>query len=357
MKIWLRVHGFEFCSWTAVWENLCSAFEKAGDEIYYSPPPAEEAEETIEMWWGDPQFWRWSDLKVKARIAIALSEARSLLKSGREDAIANLQKSDLIICPSEAATRAFREAPLDIPIRVAMFGVDDAQFEYVERDWHRTLNFLHPGATQFRKGSWMVAEAFVSAFDASDIVKLKFVSHQILPMFTRMKAEYGSHPNIEFVDGFRESPESVYEDQHVYVSPHLSEGFGLCQLEGMASGMPGLMARCSAPLEYFRKEFGWYVEMSENYAPIAQCLPETAGFWRLPDVRSLTQAMRSAYEHRDECEKRGRAASEFILNNLTWGHSVERIKEVLYEEGFSRDERAQRREVTAARSEQHRAVC
>jgi glycosyltransferase involved in cell wall biosynthesis len=361
MKVWLRVHGFEFCSWTFVWENLCNAFEKAGEEIYYSAPSAEDAGDTVEVWWGDPQFWRWSDLDVSARIAIALSEAHSIQKAGREEAIANLQRSDMLICPSDAATRAYKEAPLDIPIRVVSFGVDESQFQYVDRDWDGPLNFLHAGATQFRKGSWIVPEAFVSAFDRSDDVKLSIVAQQVYPMFARLKAEYSSHPNIEFVDGFREAPESVYADQHIYVSPHLSEGFGLCPLEAMATGMAGLIARCSAPLDYFSNEFGWFIEMSELYSPVEQCLPDTSGFWRLPDVDSLARGMLLAYENRHECEKRGREASKFILNNLTWKHTVEGIKsvieEVLSEKSFSRDERAQRRETLAARSEQHRAVC
>ncbi len=359
MKVWLRLHGFEPCSWTFVWENLCRAFESAGDEVYTVTEPV-GAEDVVEIWWGDPQFWRWSDLDVKGRIAIALSEAHSILAQGRADVISNLRRAHLIICPSESATVAFREAPFDVPIRVVNFGVDSEQFPYTEREWSEDLKFLHAGVTQFRKGSWMVPEAFLAAFEKTDGAKLTIASYRASPMYTRLRSEYGNHPNIEFVCDLQDSMLPIYQEHHVYVSPHLSEGFGLMPLEAMATGMPGIVARCSAPMEYFRRDFGWWIEMSENYAPVEQCLPDTAGFWRLPDLASLTRAMQSAFERRLECKRRGLVASEFIHGNLTWRHAVQGIKraieEVLNEDDLGSDERIQRSEVAATRSEEYRAA-
>ena len=360
MKVWVRLHGFEPCSWTFVWENLCRAFENAGDEIYRVPGPA-DPEDVVEIWWGDPQFWHWSDRKVKARVAIALSEAHSILAQGRAEVISNLKQADLIICPSESATTAFREAPIDVPIRVVKFGVDPDQFPYVRREWSSVLKFLHAGVTQFRKGSWMVIDAFLAAFESSDSAKLTMASYRASPMYTRMRNEYSSHQNIEFRSDLEDSMLPIYEEHHVYVSPHLSEGFGLMPLEAMATGMPGIVARCSAPQEYFSKDFGWWIEMSEDYVAVEQCLPDTAGFWRLPDVRSLTRAMQKAYENRIECKEKGIVASDFIQNNLTWDHTVQgikqAIKEVLNEKNFGGDERIQRGEVVTARSGEHRAAC
>jgi glycosyltransferase involved in cell wall biosynthesis len=360
MKVWVRLHGFEPCSWTFVWENLCRAFEDAGDEIYTVTGPT-DPDDTVEIWWGDPQFWRWSDLDVKARIAIALSEAHSILAQGRSEVISNLKRADLIICPSEAATTALREAPLDVPIRVVNFGVDTEQFPYVNREWSSVLKFLHAGVTQFRKGSWMVPEAFLAAFEQSDSARLTIASYRASPMYTRLRSEFGNHPNIDFVCDLQDSMMPIYEEHHVYVSPHLSEGFGLMPLEAMATGMAGIVARCSAPRRYFSKDFGWWIEMSENYAAVEQCLPDTAGFWRLPDLGSLTRAMQNAYERRLESKEKGAAAADFIHKNLTWDHTVQGIKqaieEVLNEKDFGGDERIQRGEAAATRSEEYRALC
>jgi len=330
MKIWLRLHGYEPCSWTTVWEALREAFLADGDEICDVIEP-EEPEEYIELWWGDPQFWSWDRKPVKARIALALSEANSIRAEGRQNVIRNLCNADAIICPSVFATTAFREAPIDRRIYVAQFGVNPTEFTYIKRDWSGDIVFLHAGVTQFRKGSWMVAEAFIDAFKDVDKVKLIIASPRPSPMYTQMKMEYGKHPNIDFLCEREDSTRELYRQSHIYVSPHLSEGFGLMPLEAMATGMAGIIARCSAPREYFSKDYGWWIEMSENYAPISSCLPNTAGFWRLPDIQSLSASMREAYERRDELENIGKKSSEFVLKNMTWHHTATKIKTIIKE--------------------------
>ena len=356
MKIWFRLHGFEPCSWTSVYEYLTNAFADIGVEIC-GPSQPDNPEGYIELWWGDPQFWRWSDKPVKARVALALSEARSILAEGKNNVIANLKKSDLIICPSESATIAFREAPLDVPIKISYFGIDSVEFPYVERDWGGTIRFFHAGVTQFRKGSWLVPEAFISAFKPSDNVKLMMASPRPSPMYTKLKGEYGKQPNIEFHNGREESMMSLYKRSHIYVSPHLSEGFGLMPLEAMSTGMPCLMARCSSPREYFHQDYGWWIEMSEDYARIDQCLPKTSGFWRLPHLDSLAVQMRRAYMNRQDAWKKGKAASNYAHRFMSWRRTatsmVDHIKEMLNEKDFGDNERSERGRLVTGPSGKH----
>ena len=274
--------------------------------------------------------------------------------------IKNLSQTDMIICPSEFAATAFRESPLDMPIRIASFGVDPEEFSFIERSWDDQLRFLHAGVTQFRKGSWLVPEAFIIAFDSDDDVQLMMAAPRGSPMYTRLKSEYGNHSNITFHMAREESSESLYRRNHIYVSPHLSEGFGLMPLEAMATGMPCIIARCSAPREYFDKDYGWWIEMSEDYAPVSDCLPGTSGFWRLPDQQSLAEQMRYAYEHKAEAMQKGEAASEYVRNELTWELTAQQIVkhlEELNEEDFSRDDSLQRGEAVAGPSGKYIAAC
>lgn len=332
MKIWIRVHGYELCSWTFVWENLKDAFIDDGDEVHFlDEPPKEDG--YIELWWGDPQFWQWSNYPAKARVSLALTEGHSILTHGRRNVIENIQKSDMLICPSEFASIGFLEAPIDIPIRVVKFGINQNEFQYAERNWGQNakIGFLHGGATQFRKGSWLVPEAFVKAFKNNNNVTLTIASPKVTPMFTRLKLEYGSHPCIDFISEVQESASKLYNTHHIYVSPHLSEGFGLMIPEAMATGMACLTARCSAPREFFDSRYGWWIEMSETYMPVDQCLPDTMGFWRCPDLDSLVEVMKESYELRNEAMDKGKKASEYVLNNLTWSHTVRGIKKAIKE--------------------------
>ena len=333
MKIWLRVNSFQICSWTTVWNYLRAALIDLGYDIPSDPfnfPSEWRPEDTIEVWWGDPAGWEWSKKKVALRVAMCLSEARSLLKEGRERAIGNVSKADMILCPSHWASNAYRELPVTAPIHILPFGADPKEFPLVKRDWNRTLKFLLMGNTQYRKGSWLAPEAFVKAFRRGEDVKLTiacFTGRN--KMFKDLEREYGNHPNIDFIPEMKESAMELYENHHILVHPHLSEGFGLMIPEAMSTGMCCLVSRCTAPLDYFSHEYGYWIEMSEFYSPVAKCLADTGGMWRIPDVNSLSDRMLYAHRHRKECEARGSLAHVYVKTSLTWEHTANGMIDLL----------------------------
>ncbi|MHC4395656.1 MAG: glycosyltransferase family 4 protein [Planctomycetota bacterium] len=333
MKLWLRIPGFQECSWTYVWQELLEAFNKLGHEVPDNPfETPSDIEKYIELWWGDPKDWRWSGLPVKMKAGIALTEARSILAEGRQKVFENIRQCSVLFCPTRHALMGFEEAPIDdVDFRIVPLGVNDNRYVCVDRNWNKTLRFLLVGYTQFRKGSWLAPEAFIKAFHLNDDTQLTIacLMGDKSPMFSELRAEYGKYPQIKFDSKLKTSAMAHYQNHHILLSPHLSEGFGLCITEAMATGMPCIVSRCSAPREFFSKDYGWWIEMSEDYAPVRNCLPNTAGFWRIPDINSLAEMMRYAYDHRDECKQKGSVASEFILNNMTWEHTAKKIVAVL----------------------------
>lgn len=305
------------------------AFKQIGVDVYDSPfNVPKDISEYVELHWGDPQFWSWSGKNVKLRAGLALSEHRSLLHP--EKAMPNLQKCQILLCPCQSAAQAFYESPLDIPIAIAPFGVDGEDLTYYERDWDGKISFLLIGATQFRKGSWLGVEAFRQAFGDNEDVSLSVASFIESPMYLRLRSEYERYPNIKFF-GKATDVKEYYHAHHVLISPHLSEGWSLTIPEAMATGMPCIVARCSAPSEYFSTEYGWWSEMSEDYAPVDQCLPGVRGSWRLPSVDSLAEKMKYVADHRGECKEKGKLASEYVLHSLTWKQSAHKIVDILCE--------------------------
>ena len=288
----------------------------------------------VELWWGNPAEWRWSR-KARLRVGMAVSEAESLVAKDRERAIDNLQRADLLICPSEYSTRAIRESPIDVPIVVVPFGVDIDAMPYIKRKWalpHK-MRFLLAGAAQFRKGTWLGIEAFLRTFWRMSQVHLTVWSSTKTPMLAELQREYGRSKLITFDETHYKDPLEVFLLHHVLLSPHLSEGFGLIVPEAMATGMPVIMSRVSSPAEFFRKEFGWWIEMSEDYAPVDKCLEDTAGFWRLPSLDSLAVAMNDANKFRGIAKARGEKASQYVRGNLSWDQTasgiITKIEEVL----------------------------
>lgn len=323
MKIWFRINGLEFCSWFIVFKHLMQAFKRIGVDVPDSPfTPPKKSKDYVEFHWADPAFWDWSKQKVKLKAGLALSEHTSLLAP--EKAIPNLQRCDVLLCPCRSAAQAYYEAPLDMPIEIVPFGVDDRELQYHQRDWNDTpFKFLVIGVAQFRKGTWLAVEAFRQAFGDSDKVQLTVASFNDSPMFERLQADYAQYENITF-HGKAEKVQEYYHSHHCLLSPHLAEGWALSIPEALATGMPCIVARCSAPREYFNTKYGWWMEMSDLYAPVEQCLVGVNGSWRLPSVESLAEQMKYAADHREECQEKGLTGSEYVLQNLTWRQSAEK---------------------------------
>ena len=183
----------------------------------------------------------------------------------------------------------------------------------------------------------MVPEAFIAAFEDTDDVELTIASYAETPMWKDLNHEYGKHPKIRLVATTHVNPIAHYDKQHVLVSPHLAEGWGLCIPEAMALGMPCIVSRCSAPRDYFRSEFGWWIEMSDLYLPVSGCLNETPGFWRLPDINDLADKMRIAYENREECTFKGKRAAEYAQTCLTWECGAEKALRMIQGETSGND--------------------
>lgn len=323
MNLWFRQVTEKLCSWSIVLDELCKACKDLGHTVIKGNAPPKYPWRWVEIWWGAPQDWHWSGKEVSARIAISLSESDQLQKEYQARAIENLKDVDILLVTSESSKRAFLEMPIDVPISLWPLGVDTEVFQYEQRDFsEEPFSFLLLGATQFRKGSWLAAEAFVQAFETHEPVRLTITTHSKTEMFTSLEHEYKTVKQIEFVEHEYKNPARHYQDHHVLLSPHLAEGWGLCITEAMAVGMPCIVSRCSTPREYFSKDFGWWIEMSDLYSPVSGCFPGTAGFWRLPCVASLAENMRYAYEHRDTCEKLAIAASEYAHSHLTWQHGA-----------------------------------
>lgn len=312
------------------------------------------------MWLGFPDKWQWKrDTRLKIGYTTNESECFSL--ASQAASIAAINQADVLLATSQSASQRYLASPINIPVRVVPLGIDPDEFHYVERKWARinTLKFLLAGVVQLRKGSWLAVEAFLKAFNRLSNVELTIWSTEQPPMYFGLEKEYGKHPKITFDQENKTSSMDVYKEHHVLLSPHLSEGFGLHIPEAMATGMPCIASRCSAPREYFDAEYGWWVEMSNAYIPIGE---KDNGFWRLPDVNSLAGCMQRANRHRNICKEKGFRGSVYARNVLNWETTAESIVKIIEERlngenNIGDSTRAQRGEAVGALLSDANAAC
>lgn len=288
-----------------------------------------DASDCIEVWWGDPAVWEWSrDSKIK--IGYALSEAESLLTKGKKEALENISKCDMLICPSEFSTRAYRESPIDIPIRVVPLGYNPDNFPYIARSWNGPINILLAGSAQMRKGTQQGIDGFLRAFGTRSRFQLTVWSSVKTPLREQLKNDYIDMPNVTFDDNQYGNANEIYNKHHILLHPHLSEGFGLMPLEAMSNGLVVLLSRVSSPMEYFNKDVGYWIEMSEDYVPVRECLENTNGFWRVPSVDSIAEKLKHIVKYRDEAKEKTSKANDWV-KQWTWDESARKLIALLKE--------------------------
>jgi glycosyltransferase involved in cell wall biosynthesis len=214
--------------------------------------------------------------------------------------------------------------PIPLPVSVppsppfdrGRYGIpaDDYLFTFVF-DWHSTAE---------RKNPRGLIEAFRTAFEPGSGASLLIKSIQGIDFpaeYEQLAIAASRHPNIHLVDRhvpWREK-NAMIAGSDCYVSLHRSEGFGLTLAEAMWFGKPAIATAYGGNLEFMTPENSRLV----NYTMIPvgeKAAAATAGtarypadaVWADPDVGSAADAMRWAFENRDEAAEMGHRGARDI---------------------------------------------
>ena len=191
---------------------------------------------------------------------------------------------------------------------------DDYLFTFVF-DWH---------STAARKNPHGLIEAFRSAFEPNSGASLLIKSIQGIDFpaeYEQLAIAASRHPNIHLIDRhvpWREK-NAMIAGCDCYVSLHRSEGFGLTLAEAMWFGKPAIATAYGGNLEFMTPENSRLV----NYTMVpvgektAKAIAGTARYpadsmWAQPDVGSAADAMRWAFENREEAAEMGRRGASDI---------------------------------------------
>ncbi len=234
--------------------------------------------------------------------------------------------SALLYVPCAQNREAFREAGVRVPIEVLPHGVDPEEFPGLERRRSDHYTFGTYGALSPRKGIDVLLRAFLDEFSPAEPVRL------ILKTVAPAPAYRVEDPRVVFRTGFFDHPGLLdfLRQLDAFVLPSRGEGFGLCGLEAMATGLPLIATDWSGPADYLDPEDSF---------PLAYRLVEARGteahrrrffgLWAEPDEEHLRSLMRWLYEHPEDGAKKGRLASQRIHTGWTWDRVARQMCEDL----------------------------
>jgi glycosyltransferase involved in cell wall biosynthesis len=236
--------------------------------------------------------------------------------------------------PSDYVRQIFIVAGVP-PSRVTVVpnGVDAGVFrpdlEPLPLDTDRRVRFLFVGGTIFRKGIDLLLEAYLDAFGPHDDVCLVVKEHgaetsyrdQTMCRDLERLAKASDIPPIIYLTHDLDDAElaRLYSACDVLVHPYRGEGFGLPILEAMACGLPAIVPRGGACLDFCNDRTSLFVDAPRRELSEEELGMATVGrAWVLePDVRQLQDHMRAVARRPAALDSLSREARRRALS-FTW---------------------------------------
>jgi glycosyltransferase involved in cell wall biosynthesis len=244
----------------------------------------------------------------------------------RERVEAINRTATLLYVPCRQNLESFRESGVRVPIKVLHHGIDPARFPPLARPRTGVEPFTFGcfGDLSPRKGVEVLIRAFSDEFAPHEPVRLRLKSWRFgrqLPIDDpRIALHVGFWPPAQLLE--------FLQQLDACVLPSRGEGFGLCGLEAMATGLPTIATNWSGPVEY--------LDPSDSF-PLAYRLVDAGGIesnmmrylgeWAEPDEAHLRFLLRWIYEHPAEAAQRGQRAAARVQRDWTWARVARQMRD------------------------------
>ena len=241
----------------------------------------------------------------------------------------NIQQADHIIVPANFLVPIF-ERYTNVPISVCHEGVNSNIFTYIKREMPiiKPFRWLWVGAPNPRKGT---AEISAICQLLHDMPQMEFY------LLSSVTGQYEEKGNVIF-DSRRHTLEElvqIYHDAHGFIFPSMGEGWGLTLTEAMSTGAPCITPIHTGIADYADDYTCYPCKWTPESMYLSQYVLE-AKFARC-DCESIVNQMTEIYSHYKDAVIKGRKASERIQRFYTWETAGLRLRDILHEVYFDRE--------------------
>jgi len=252
-----------------------------------------------------------------------------------ESSVRCANQMDEIWVTSEFSRQALLNSGVQRPVRIMPLGIDPDYFNPRIRTFRPTRRYTFLSlAGQERWPVEIVLRAYHEAFSAQDEVFLLICVTEPGTDLQRMITATGlpedgppvSLVSVRRLPGYQWG--ALYRSTDCFVLPTRGEGWGMPILQAMACRLPVIATGWGGHTDYMTADISYPLRVA-NLVPT----PSGSGHWAEPDSDHLRELLRHVYEHRQEAQQRGLAASETVLARWTWRHAAQRIKKRLLEIG------------------------
>lgn len=202
----------------------------------------------------------------------------------------------------------------------------------------KKFKFLFVGGTIWRKGIDLLLKAYCESFRREDDVTLvikdmgqdSFYKGQGVGDSIRRIQDDPAAPELVYLTDMIEERDmpGLFTACDCLVHPYRGEGFGLPVLEAMACGIPVIVTSGGATDDFCPPEFSYQVasarrEINMDGMPLAG----GAGYVLEPDVASIREMLRAAYDNPADARQKAAGALEHVRSRYTWDNIAAMVEE------------------------------
>lgn len=246
--------------------------------------------------------------------------------------IKKLNEAERVIVPSSWLVNSWKEQGVTVPIDVVGHGIDPEVYYYLDRPIRETYNFLHYCQLSSRKGTDLVAKAFIEEFKPDEDVRLTLKNtYPFFPVPYNLQ-------NVTYIAATysKEQMREMLFEADCMVFPTRGEGFGLPSFETMATGLPTIVTNWGGCADYVDKEdtllLDYKMSRSYEFDHIYDKFweeGENAGEWAEPDLEQVKAQMRWAFNNREKAKAMGKKAAERIARDWTWQVKIKELYNII----------------------------
>jgi glycosyltransferase involved in cell wall biosynthesis len=254
---------------------------------------------------------------------------------------------------SSYVTRVLLNSGVRVPVATVGLGADHRantraklSNEVLFRETARSIGkdgdlcFLHISSGFPRKGIDVLLDAFATAFNNTDSVKLIIKTfpnphHSIDEDLAEWRTKYPDAADVELINRDLQEDEvsALYARCHVLVAPSRGEGFGLPMAEAMLLGLAVVTTGSGGQSDFCDENTAWLIDY--EMGPARSHLSTELSVWAEPKVSHLESILRELYGFwtngcfSEATSERRRLARMRIQHDYSWRETAKRTQRVI----------------------------
>ena len=238
---------------------------------------------------------------------------------------------DAIFAPSRFVYNLFYPVRAGKPLLISKLGFEPEVYTYKLREWEQedTFHFLWIGASNIRKGWDKVISTWAHLFQEQTWCHLTMKTSSV-----RGEGQVVERGNVTF-DSRRYDDllqlRDLYHAAHCAVLPTMGEGFQLCALESLATGLPVIGTRYGGQLDFLDEKVAYFAShvmeefvSSETYPFHAACT----------NVGDLGRKMLEVVKNYPVALLKAARGAERVHKDFTWRRAALQLKSNIEKLGF-----------------------